>query len=522
MADYKWSGSARFLRLHAIGLSCGQMGFIKRQALRHTSLSWIGAMIGALSNLFIYPLAWELYGFAQFMIGFAALLVPIATLGLPNVSLRYFPAFGTKKRQSGHFLTALLLGLAGGYSVLVFALFLGQDAFLRLLSTINMDPEIFADNRYLAMALVGFLGLSSLLSAYISNYKKVAVPVFFNNLMHKVLLPLLILSFFWGLLNLDGFKIGFAGIYAVSLVGLIWYLRRLTQIRLSINLRLFTRELSRRMGLFALFSALTSIGSMLAFRIDILMISGYLGYEQAGFYSFFLFMTNVIAMPYNAMVAITNPAISQAWIEKDVREIGKIYRRSSEMLFLAALFILLGAWLCLEDLLSLTSNLRLLLPYKEIFLLIGLGQMVNLVTSTNQAIISFSPWYWFNLLCLLGLGGLTIYLNYLFIPVAGLVGAAYATAIAIFAYNVMKFVFIWWKFGIQPLSMTHLKGLSVGAVAFISTYLLPGTGNHLLNILLHGFCFALLFGSATLYLRVSPDINQLWAELKIRIIRHFD
>ena len=410
------------------------MGIIKRQSLKRTGITYVGVIIGTLSNLFIYPLSWNTYGLAQFIISCSALLLPLATMGVPNVAVKYFSRFNSSDNKSNLFFTVLLITLVGTLFTLCLLLYVFESIFFDILEMLQMDLEVFYENTWVVIIVLSFLTVSSLLTQYISNYKRVVVPVIFSNLLHKLVLPTLVICVAFQYLDIVQFKVGFVILYFVSAIGLLWYLLHLKSIRLRFHFSQIKFPLAKEMSIFALYSFLTVIGITLAFRIDGIMVTSYLGYEANGYYSFFLFMTNVIIIPYSSIIAIANPIIAQAWSENNISEIDTIYRKSSINLTVAGLLILLNIWLCMDDILSLTENLKALIPYKNVFLLLAIGQLVNMLSGPNELIIAHSKYFRFNFITILVLGVLAVYLNKILIPGKGLIGAAYATAFSLFSH----------------------------------------------------------------------------------------
>ncbi len=491
------------------------MGVIVRQSLKRTTVTYLGQALGLLSVLFIYPLAWETYGLAQFVIATASLLVPFATLGTTSLTVRFFPDF--EKGNSHHGFLGLLF-LITIVTFLVFtplAIWL-EEPLLRILESLGMESDKFQSNRILIFLLVAALILQSILVAHASNFKRVVIPTVFSSFLHKIILPILILLIFYQIIDLQGFKWGMLTMYFLGICGLIIYLARLKQLSFKIDWRFLNRDLARKMAVYSAFGFFTSLGSLLAFRIDIIMVTTYLGYDFGGFYSSFMFMTFVMVVPYQALLAISSPIISQAWKRKDSTVIKDVYRKSAETLTVAGLLVFLGTWICLEDLLHLTPKLQEQLPYRMTFFFLGLGQLVNMSAGVNDPIIVFSKYFRFNLIALVLLGLTTVYTNYLLIPKFGLPGAGMATAIALLLFNLVKLIFIQWKFKMHPFSMVHLKAVAIGLVAFAAAYFLPVDFHPLLNILCRGSLFVLIYLGLVLGLHISPEIDKLTRQLRFR------
>lgn len=492
------------------------MGIIVRQSLKRTTVTYVGQALGLLSILFIYPLAWETYGLAQFAIATASLLLPVATLGATSLTVRFFPDFQDGQTHHG------FLGLLFFITAITFLLFTPlaiwlEKYFLSILPNLGMNPAYFQENRLLIYLLIFMLIIQSLLVSHASNFKRIVVPVVFTSFIHKIVLPALILLVFYKTIDLDRFKWGIILMYIMGAGGVLVYLAKLKQLSFKIEWSFLTKKLIKKMAVYSTFGFFTSLGSLLAFRIDSIMVTSYLGYNFNGFYSSFMFMTFVMVVPYQSIMAISNPIIAQAWQQQDYVTISGVYRKSAETLIVAGLMVFLGTWLCLEDLLSLTPKLQEQLPYRMAFFFLGLGQLINMSAGVNDPVISYSKYFKFNFIALIFLGLATVYTNYLLIPLYGMPGAAMATAIAFLLFNLVKLIFIKWKFDMQPFSLVHVKAIAIGLLSFAIAEILPLNFHPVINILLKGSAFVLMYGGAVVGLGISEEINRLYHNFRARL-----
>ncbi len=496
------------------------MGIIKRQSLKRTGVTYIAVIIGTLSNLFVYPYSWDTYGLAQFIISCSAILLPFATMGIPSVAVKYFSKFNLRKKENNLFFTYLCYHIIGVLTALCFILLLFEQQLFKLIDFMGMDIRVFAENRWVVILVLAISTLSGFVTAYISNYKRVVVPVIFSNILHKITLPLLVLGVAFAYLNDFQFKLGFVIMYFVTCICLCWYLLRLEPIKLRFNFSKISTPLKMEMRTFALYSFFTVVGVVLAFRIDGIMVTSYLGYEANGYYSFFMFMTNVMIIPYTSIVAISNPIIAQAWEVNDLSEIRTIYVKSSENLSFAALFILLAAWLCIDDILSLTHNLSPLLDYKNVFLIIASGQMVNMISGPNELIIAHSKYFRFNFITILILAFLAIYLNKILIPVYGLMGAAYATGFSLLTFNLIKMLYVWYQFKMLPITVRHFKITAIGLSLYFLINMIPIDFHPVTNIGIKASLFAVFFVFMMLHFSISKDISMLYQQVVRRLYQN--
>ncbi|MFN7116092.1 MAG: polysaccharide biosynthesis C-terminal domain-containing protein [Saprospiraceae bacterium] len=149
------------------------------------------------------------------------------------------------------------------------------------------------------------------------------------------------------------------------------------------------------------------------------------------------------------------------------------------------------------------------IPYKNIVFILGISSLLDMVTSINTHIIAYSRHFRFAFYVIIVLAGLNIIFNYLLIKTFGLgiTGAALATMLSVFIFNLAKFFFIYWKFGLQPFTLRTLWVVLIGAGVFALASLLPSLGIALIDILYKSFIITILYITPILYFKLSTDLN---------------
>ncbi len=487
------------------------MGIIKRQSIKRSIVSYVGTLIGVVSTIFIYPLDKEAYGFIQFLIGVATFLWPFASFGGTVPAIRFFRNFRDEEDNHG-FLGFLLIWLTIGLSLFGLFGFFFKDYLFDLLAFLNFKESYFSDNILAIFLLCILIILIQLMINYTSNFNRIVIPNALFNLGIKLGVPALVLSSYYGWLSDEMLKWLLPAIYLLILVGLIIYLHTLGGVNLKVNFRFINRPLLKEMLNYAFFGLLGSIGTVFAFSIDTIMVAPLTDYGEGGLYNIALFIGNAIAIPLAAINGIAAPIISQAWGKDDRKEIAQIYNRSSVLLYTSGIFILVLVWLSLGDVFRLSSRYDELVAGQYVVLLIGLARVIDMTTGVNGSIIGYSRYYRFNLLALLVLSFSNVFINYALIPVYGITGAAIATAISIVLFNLIKFVFIWITFGMQPIRWSYLIVLGLAALAYFLPDQLPSTGIPLVNIVINSVLAALIFVGPLLHFKLVPDINEALSE----------
>ena len=490
------------------------MGIVRRQGIKKTIVSLAGVLVGTISILKIYPLEFELYGRAQFILATAGLLTPFATLGFNRLTVRFFPDF--KDHTSGHhgFLGFLLFLTALTFSLFVLIMIFFEEPFLSALTFFGLRPDNFLDNRNAIVVICFLMVVNSIFAMYASNFGRVVVPEIFNNLFVKFALPTLVLLFYLDSIGIVEFKHFFSLTYLVVLVCLGGYLVHLGQFSLRIDFSFIKGSRLRQMLEYGLFNALTSIGYLLSFRIDSVMIGSILSNEDVGYYNFYLYIVNTVSAPYLAIMSIVGPIIARNFKIGDLKSTAAIYRQSSETLFVVAILILGGVYISLEGLLIITGKFDVLWPLRMCFVLLAFGILLNVTIAINELIITNSPYYRFSFYSIAFLSVVNLGLNLVLIPEFGILGAAMATAFSLGTYNGIKCFYVYFRFGIRPFTTVHFKVIIIAFIVFVIVWFIPNVTNPYLNIMIHSGLFGLIMTSSLIYFKVSENISDLWVDLR--------
>ncbi|MEM1320852.1 MAG: polysaccharide biosynthesis C-terminal domain-containing protein [Bacteroidota bacterium] len=490
------------------------MGVIKRQGIKQSLVSYGAVAVAALSTVFIYPRDTKIYGLARFILDTAMFLMPFMLLGLNGVIVRYFPKF--KNPDNGHngFLPfMLLIGLG---SVLFFSL-LGYLFWDQLLAVYEDKPAIYSQYLHYLFPLAGLITLFMIFNSYSSNFKRIVVPSIFQNLI-KFSLPVLILLYLWEYIDVENIIEGILLTYLLSLIGIIIYIGFLGQLKLKLNWRFLSPELLKEMGNYSLYLLLGGMGSVIAFRIDSIMISTLLDYDNNGIYGISAFIGNAIAIPAAALILIASPIIATAFDQKDMKHVAYLYRGSSINLLVVGLFLYVGIAAGIEDLFSIMPRAEVLKEGIQVTLLVGLAKIIDMGTSVNNQIINYSKYYRFSVVAVMAMALFNVVTNLIFIPRFQIIGAAMASLASIFLYNLLKLGFIYYKLKIQPFSLQTLKILGIALLAYLVASRLPLSFSPFLNLILRSLVVVVIYLPAVLYFKISEDINDLlhqgWSKIK--------
>jgi len=483
------------------------MGTIARQTSKNSFVLVLGACIGALSSIFIYPLETELYGNIQFILSSALLLAPFSDFGMRPLIIRYFPVFKTEDNRNNGFLSLIILSIFLGLLTMVFLANQGYEMFQKLLNALSWDINRFESNFYVIFGVLIGISFSSRLTLYLANYQKIVWPSIFDGFYLKIILPFIVILFSFEVVNYS-MAINIY-VIAISLVSffLLIYIKRQNLLYLTFNTSFYSVSLLKEMSSYASYGLLGSLSSIIAFQIDTVMVAGFEGFSQTGIYAIAAIIGNMIIIPSKGIIPLVAAEISDHFSKNNLHKIRELYVKSSITLTITGSVLFLLIWWNINDIFSLASQTEKLKTGIQVVLFISLAKLIDVITSVNSHIILYSKHFRWNLLFVILMGVLTIASNLYFIPRMGISGAALATLISLSLFNLLKLIFVWYVFKMQPFTWATLKVLLMGGGVSMALWLLPLDFHPIINIIIRSSLVMILFGLPVYYFRLSEDIS---------------
>lgn len=482
------------------------MGIIIRQSIKNSLINYLGVLIAAVSTIWIYPYDKTTYGLIQFLQAAAMTALPFLLVGANFVSIRFFPEF--KNETNGHH------GYFGILSILVFSGFiffgLAYWLFEEQVAWLYSDKsDLFKAYIPYILPLTMLIGILQFCVSYATNFKRIAVPAIFTNLI-KISLPVLILAHFWSYISLDQLVWGVLLNFAIAMLGAFSYLWWLGEIKWKIDWAFLTSDRKSRMLQYAAFGMASGVGGVLAFRIDAVMVPSLIDFKSNGVYNLAMFIGNAIAISSTALLAIASPIISASFRDNNMGEIRDIYKKSSINLLIAGTLFFCLILPNVADLFSIMPKSEEMAGGYWVVFFIGLTKVIEMGTSVNHQIINHSNFYRLNIIMIFFLAISNISLNWWLLQTdLGIIGAAIATCISLSIYNIVKVGIIYWKLNIQPFSTKTLWIIGITLVLFLSFSAIDLSWHPMVNIAVKSAALSLLYLPAIYFLKVSPELNGL-------------
>ena len=493
------------------------MGIVINQSIKNSLSFYFGMFLGAVSTVFVYPNVFNdqpnHWGLIQLIVAYSFIISTFSNFGVPKTFIRFFPIIENKSKF--YFFSFLLITI--GYLLfLIMALFF-EDWFFKFISA----SPLLIDKFYLIYFMVLIISVYELFVSISRSNLNSTLPTFLNEAFLKSYSLIVLILHGLKILNFDQFLFFYVGGYLIKLI--IIFISQLNS--KSINLIFSLRGIKiTELIQFGLFVIVGGASAMLVSRLDMVMIGKFMGLKHVAFYSVAFYVGNAIRVPGRAVVAISAPIVSKAWKNNDLKLIKDIYYKSSiNQLIIGGIFFVC-VWLSVDDIFS-------LLPEKFsggrlVVFFIGLSQLFNVAMGVNGAIILNSKYYRFDLYANLFLLAVTFLSNYLFIPdsspfkelgIVGINGAAFATALSIFLFNFIKFVFIYVKVKLHPFDIKTLYSILLLLFVYYVVDSLSLDLNPYLNILLNSSISLIIFVPILLYTKLSLELLSIYNNFKNRL-----
>ncbi len=235
--------------------------------------------------------------------------------------------------------------------------------------------------------------------------------------------------------------------------------------------------------------------------------------DIVGIYSIAAFIATFVEAPNTALDKIIVPKMADGWKRNDISDIRQIYYKSAKYLFLIGGLLFLLINLNIDSLFLLIPDRDYSLA-KGVVFIISLGTLINMATGNNDAILYTSTRYRIMIWLLMGLV-IVAYINYkIFIPLFGMEGAAFATALSAFLYNLVKYLLIWRYFDMQPFTIDTVKVIGVIVITGIVGYYIPSIHNPFADVAIHSSVIGIIFGGLVYILKIVPEFHYLIPFLK--------
>ena len=476
------------------------MSVVARQGFKYSVIGYLGFLLGTFSAIFVFPHDMEFYGKLRYVLPTAEMLLPVVVFGLSFSNVKFY----TQSRAEGkhqNFLSLSLVGILVNFSIFLIGYFAVNLLFPKL-----QETEMWQMKR-LILPLILVLAFSAVFNKYLSNFKRIAIPNIFENLLPKLAnLGAFCLFFFLGFPEKAAYLF-FILMFILGLFGYIYYTNRLEKLKPDFSTDYIKKDnLWKEVLNYSFYGFLGNIGNFIAVKIDSVMIGEFLGFEPNGVYNTLYSIISLITVPAMGLYSISAPIINKHLAEKNFEELDRMHKKSSLVLFFLGFVLLSCVLVGFPYLTHFIKNGELLRQSEPVIWVLGFAMLFDLATGFNGHIISLSKYYRFNIVVMLFLAVTTVTLNLYFLNSTNLelFGVAIATAISLTLFNIAKIVFNYIKFGVFPLTIEMMYALIIGTLGITVAVIMPEFKSSFLNLFYKPGVVLLMFFVGNYFLKIFP------------------
>ena len=476
------------------------MGEIKKQGIFNSVSTYLGIGVGAINTIILFPRAFvgedEKWGLIQFMLAIGVVVAGFSNFGLSKSLPRFIQSHKNYKEQLISF--ASWVSLAGAVIFIAIALLFKTQ----IIAWLNAD-QLFNDYYFIFIPLVILLILNELYTGIFQGYLRTRLPLFLNEVGVRLGMSAVLVSHAIFHFSYTTFMILFLSVYGIrSAILLIEYLRKY---RVSLFIPLDGQVIKEflKYGFVTIFSASTAV---FLTKIDQIFVGSY-DLKELAYYGLAFYLGSMIMAPARSLSVISIPVMAGAWARENYESIKTIYNKSAlnSLLIGGALFWMM--WLSLD-------SLYFFLPEKyaggkTVFFIVGLSRVFGSSMGLNGSVLNTSPGYRINVPFSIIVVIVAIAANYYLIPIYGINGAASAVFITVFVDNLLRFLFLWIAYNIQPFKWNNLTALVVVSIPGLLLYFLNINVSPILNLIIIPAVYAVMFLPVILKLDISPDLTHL-------------
>lgn len=432
------------------------MGIVKSQSVKNLIITYAGFAVGAVNTILLYPhfLGKTYYGVVMAILASGSLLSAFVDWGMSDTLIKFFTSYKTKDERRRLLGLALITPLFSGTIFALIGLFFYQSVSDYFSKNPEMDPFIW---------MIFVIAITEAYFNIFFNWGRIKFKSVFGNFMrevfHRILIMILLYLVYLECITTFTFIYALTAIYVLRCLLMMAYAFYLIPPKVSFRLP----DNYSRVFKYSILILIAGLASNVLMDLDKSMISHFMDVGNVSVYAIAVFIVTVIEVPVKAMRQITHPITANLLNTRNLGELDQLYKKSSISLYTVSGFIFAIIIANAEQFYQFFSEeFHISIG---ILLLLGLIKLSRNVLGIGGSILKNSDYYRLLLIAAFVTVGLAIVLNYLLIPVWGLYGAAIASLIAYFCYDILKIWFVYMKFKIHPFNMKTL-GLSLFIALF--------------------------------------------------------
>lgn len=421
---------------------------MNRTSIQSSGLTLFGFILGALNTLVLYTrlVGVEQYGTIAFILASATLISPFISLGMPQGLLRFYDSITPVERPRLLGFTILAITLI---SSILFGVVYFFHGWLGQYSEAINNLSLYESITILAIALS--MGVFELGFALAKLQFKPRFGVFLKEVYPRLLITLYLIHLIWSDFNWSGFILFLLMSYLTRAL-LIW----ITALKISGILPSFNFK-GLRLNTILSYSLLVLLGSSLSLfflEVDKVMLFELMTASEVANYTVAVFIATTVAIPFRGFLPLYGPKTARSY-HQDSNSFpiaDELKSANDQILDLSSLIVLL--------LLAVLPLIQFVLPTEfekglDLIPILIFAKFIDAISGLTTPLFQYSKLYSKYLVLSILMFALLVLTNLWLIPLYGLKGAAFATALTFCVFSTLKHWFAWRWFRIALVSRDY-------------------------------------------------------------------
>ncbi len=498
------------------------MGEIQKQGITNAIITYAGFAFGFVNVLILYPILFskEQFGLTRLYNDIGTTFAAFASLGVASMIPRFLPYY-IKDKSKDLIPMTLIIALIGTISLIILTFLFREQIF----NNYCEDNILFRQYAYLFIFIGVFNVLFSILSVYSNCSYNTNIVFFMAQFFNRAYPTLLLLCVYFKLFGFHVFIHLLALMSLIQVIVIVMSLYKNNLLDFNYKISLTTKNLGKAMLLFSGSIYIMMIIDALSNSLQVFTISDMKGIDTTAIFVVASYISQIIQIPQKSIAAIAIPIVSTAWHNKDYTKIQSIYRKSSINMNIIGSFLFLVICLNIQHIFTLIGK-----GYDSginIAIFMGVAYLIDVSFGINNEIISTSKYWKLNFLTHLMLLSIMIPMNYFFILRYGAIGSAYALIISLSVYNLIRMLFLFFKFRMMPFSLNTIIVFAYSFFLFfilkylfsffIMHYFKSNTINIFFEVSLKSAVVVILYVIPVYYFKISEEFNSVFNSILNKI-----
>jgi O-antigen/teichoic acid export membrane protein len=477
----------------------------------------LGVSIGFVSSILVLPriISKDEYGLVQLLIALPILFAEYIGLGFSTMMTRMFIYFKDSKSQHHGFMFLSTIWFILGLIVFIIVFYFFRDYIIDEKNSELLSPYLFYAIP-LTIAAHIFLVLERYLRYTTFN---ASFSIFLKEIGVRIGILVTAFLYYLKVIKFDQFILLYCCSQVIPATFLLSKLIWKKEISFKQELGFINREMMIKMIRISLYGIVMGILASLAQSFTQVTLAKLISLSAVSSYAIAVIISNVISVPLRVTHLLADPLLRSAYMAGDHNRVFDIYEKSCLIQTIIGLYFYLCVFLNIDHIVQVLPPTYF--DCKFMILVICLGTLFDMITGANDAVIGTSPKYQYGSIFPLAMALFTVSFNLFLIPRYGVRGAAVATMITFFLYNILRFLFILIFLKLQPYGLKYLILLLLAGGVGLVVYNIPRLDNFIFDLILRIGLISLFWIGIIYKFNFSQDITNLMnlGLKKIRLIK---